>query len=172
MPFAPFYFVGTHTNHVLKAQPPPRRLHVGEEHPPHPRVALAEDLAGTLHGDLPHQGSSEDFELQSEVLAASLSRRGHLVHLAVIAPVPPRQRTHNQALPVEDIQMTLLHRLDMVVEGYRGSVPSTFFSRQLVRLLIFQKICAGILLKPRIQHRPTLPKPPFLVETAKNLKNR
>ncbi len=41
---------GTHPHHGVEAQSRMRRLHVGEEHPPHPRVALAQDLAGTLHG--------------------------------------------------------------------------------------------------------------------------
>ncbi len=45
-----------------------RSLHVGGEHPPHPRVVLAWDLASPLDGHLPDQGQGEGFELLGEVL--------------------------------------------------------------------------------------------------------
>ncbi len=74
---APVHLVGTHPYHILKAQPLIRRLHVGEEHPPHPRIALTEDLTGTLHRHLPHEGQGECLELLSEVLAAPLPGGAH-----------------------------------------------------------------------------------------------
>jgi hypothetical protein len=52
---------------------------VGEKHPPHPRVALAEDLAGPLHGHLPHQGHGEGLELMGEVLAATFRGKAHTI---------------------------------------------------------------------------------------------
>ena len=75
VPFAPVHLVATNPNHVIEAQTSMRCFHVGEEHSPHPRVALPEDLVSTLDRHLAHEGQSEGFELLGEVLAASLPRR-------------------------------------------------------------------------------------------------
>ena len=159
VPFAPVHLVGTHPDHVIEAQPRMRRFHVGEKHPPHSRVALPEDLASTLDRHLAHEGQSEGFELLGEVLAASLPRRSHTIHLTVIAPAPPWQSAHDHALLVEDIQMPPLHRLDVVVADHRGSCPSTFLRPQLGRFLNLQEKCGGLRLKPRLHYLPALPKP-------------
>ncbi|MEY4692496.1 MAG: hypothetical protein RIT19_2821 [Verrucomicrobiota bacterium] len=136
VPLAPVHLVGTPPNHGVETQPLIRRLHVGEEHPPHSRVALAEDLAGTLHGHLTHQGHGEGLELLGEVLAATLPGRGHTVHLAVVATASPRQGTHDYALHVEDVEVPPLHRLDMVVAGHRGPGARAFLRPQVRRLSV------------------------------------
>lgn len=114
----------------VKAQPCMRRFHVGEDHPPHPRVAHAEDLAGTLHQHLVHQGHCEGLELLGEVLATPLPGRGHTVHLAVIAMASLRQGTHHDTLLVKDVQMPPLHLLDMVLAGHRGPGSITLLGSQ------------------------------------------
>ena len=159
MPFAPVHLVDPHPDQVLEAQPLIRRLHLGEKYPPHPRVALPEDLASTLDRHLSHEGQSEGFELLGEVLAASFPRRGHTIHLTVVATKSPWQRAHDHTLLVADIQMPPLHRLDMVVAGHLSSCPSTFLRPQLGRFLHLQEKCRGLRLKPRLQNPPTLPKP-------------
>ncbi len=118
---APVHLVGTHPYYVLEAQPFIRRLHVGEENLLHPRVALAEDLNGTLHRHLPHGGQGACLELLSELLAAPLLGPGHTVHLAIVGSAPARQSAQNHALLVEDTLVALVHRLDVVVAGHRGS---------------------------------------------------
>ena len=112
-----------------------RRVHVSEAHLPHPRVALAEDLAGALHWHLTHLGHGEGLELLSEVLAGTLLGRGQTVHLAVVATASPRQRTHDHALLVEDVEVPPLHRLDMVVTGHRGPGWRSFLRPKRGRLL-------------------------------------
>ena len=159
VPLAPVHLVGTHPNHGVETQPLIRRLHVGEEHPPHPRVALAEDLAGPLHWHLPHQGHGEGLELLGEVLAAPLPGRGHTVNLAVVATASPRQGTHDYALLVENVEVPPLHRLDMVVAGHRGPGARAFLRPQRGRLLDLQQEGRGTCLKPRLDYTPSLPKP-------------
>ena len=83
--FAPAHLVGTHLHHVVEAQPRMRRLHRAQEHPPCPRVALAEDLAGTLDRHLTHLGHCEDLELLGEVLYAPPRVGSHGI---------PRRRPH------------------------------------------------------------------------------
>jgi hypothetical protein len=139
VPFAPVHQVGSQPYHVVEAQPLIRRLHVGEEHPPHPLVALAEDLTGPLHWYLTHQGHSEGLELLGEVLAATLPGRGHTVDLAVFATASPRQRTHDYALLVKNVEVPPLHRLDMVVAGHRGPGARAFFRPQLRPCLNLQQ---------------------------------
>lgn len=46
---------------------------MGGEHSSHPSVALAGDLAGTLHGHLPLSGQGEGIEVLGEVIAAPIS---------------------------------------------------------------------------------------------------
>ena len=159
VPFAPVHLVGTHPNHGVEAQPRMCRLHVGEEHPLHPRVALAEDLAGTLHGHLTHQGHCEGLEFLGEVLAATLPGRGHTVHLAVVATASSRQRTDDHALLVEDVEVPPLHRLDMVVAGHRGPGSGALLRPQLGRLLNLQHEGRRTCLKPRLHHTPGFAKP-------------
>ncbi len=76
VPFGPVHLVGSHPHHVVEAQPGMSRFHVCEEHPPHPPVAFAEDLAGTLHRHLFHQGHGKGLKLLGEVLATPLPRWG------------------------------------------------------------------------------------------------
>ena len=87
----PVYIFGSHQYHVVEAQPGMRHLDFGEEHVPHPRVVLAEDLTSMLDSDLPHQGYGKGLKLLGEMTAADLQRLGHLVHLAGIAPAPSSQ---------------------------------------------------------------------------------
>jgi len=164
VPFAPVHLVCPHPNHVIEAQPHIRRFNGGEKHPPHPRIALAENLASTLDRHLAHEGESGGFELLGEVLAASFPRRGHTIHLGVVASAPPRQSTHGHALLVEDILMPPLHRLDVVVADHRSSCPSTLLRPQVRRSLHLQEKCRGPRLKPRLHHPPALPKPQQLFE--------
>jgi hypothetical protein len=131
---------------------------VGEEYPPHPRVALAEDLAGTLHRHLPHQGHGEGLELLGEVLAAPLPLWGHTVHLAVIAAAFSRQSAHDDALLVENVEVPRLHRLDMVAAGHMGPGPSTLLRPQVRRLLHLQKEGRGTCLKLSLPNTPCLSK--------------
>ncbi len=159
VPFVPVHLVGSHPNGVVEAQPGMRRFHVGEEHPPHPRVALAEDLSGTLHRHFPHQGTGEGLDLLGEVLAAPLTRLGHTVHLTDIAKASSRQGTHDDALLVEDVEVPLLHRLDMVVAGHRGPGPSTLLRPQVRRFLHLQQEGRGACLKPSLHDTPCLTKP-------------
>jgi hypothetical protein len=51
--FAPVHLVGSNPDHVVEAQLGMPRFHVGEQHPPHPRAALAEDLASPLRCNRP-----------------------------------------------------------------------------------------------------------------------
>jgi hypothetical protein len=132
---------------------------VGEEHSPHPRVALAEDLASTLDRHLSHEGHSEGFELLGEVLTAPLPRRSHTIHLTVIASAPPWQSAHDHALLVEDIQMPSLHRLNMAVAGHRGSCPSTLIRPQLGRFLHLQHKRRSVRLKPSLHRTLGLSQP-------------
>jgi hypothetical protein len=105
VPFARVHLVGFHPHHVVEAQPRMRYLHVGEEHPPHPRLALAKEPASSLDLHLTHQGHCEGLELLAEVLAPPLSEQGHTVHLPAITIVSLRQGTNDHTLFVEDIQM-------------------------------------------------------------------
>ncbi len=159
VPLAPVHLVGSHPDHGVETQPLLRRLHVGEEHPPHPRVALAEDLAGTLHGHLPHQGHSEGLELLGEVLAAPLPGRGHTVHLSVVATASSRQGTHDYALLFKNVEVPPLHRLDMVVAGHRGPGARAFLRPQRGRLLDLQHEGRRTCRKPRLHYTPSLTKP-------------
>ena len=104
--FPPVHLVGSHPNHVVEAQPRMRRFYVGEKHPPHPRVALAEDVASTLDWHLAHQGQSEGLELLGKQLAAPLPGRSHTVHLAVVATPSPRQHADDHALLVDDVEVS------------------------------------------------------------------
>ncbi len=58
---------------------------MGEEHPPHPKVALTEDQAGALHGHLSNQGHGKGLKLLGEMLAAPLPMQSKSLHLAVVA---------------------------------------------------------------------------------------
>jgi hypothetical protein len=156
---APVHLVGTHPSHVLGAQPLIRRLHVGGEHPPHARVALAEDLTGTLHRHLPHEGQGECLEVLSAVLAAPLPGRGHSVHRAVVPTAAAGQREQDDAILVEDVQMAPLQRFDVVIAGHRGSCPRTLLRPQVRRFLHFQHERRGVRVKPCLHHTPGLTQP-------------
>ncbi len=156
---APVHLVGSHPHHVVEAQSRMRRLPVGKEHLPHPRVALAEDLAGTLHGHLTHQGHGEGLELLDEVLAATLPGRCDSIDLAIVATAPSRQRTDDHAFLVEDVEVPPLHRLDMVVAGHRGTGAGALLRPQTIRLLDLQYEGRRTRLKPRLQHTPGFAKP-------------
>ncbi len=66
---------------------------MGEENQPHPRVALADDLAATLHRHLPHQGHSECLELLGDVLL--LPSQGKVTQYTLpSSPRRPRGRAH------------------------------------------------------------------------------
>jgi hypothetical protein len=168
MSLAPVHLVGAHPHHVLEAQPLIRRLHKSEEHPPDPRVALAEDLTGTLHWHLPHEGQGECLDLRSEVLAAPLSGRGYSVHRAVVPTAVAGQGAHNHTLLVEDIQAAPLHRLDVVVAGHRGSGACTLLRPQVRRFLHFQHKRRGVRVKLCLHHTPVLAQPEQL-QTARKL---
>ena len=159
MPFAPVHLVGANPYNRVEAQPLIRRLHVGEELRPHPRVALAEDLAGTLHGHLTHQGHGEGLELLGEVLVASVPGRCDSIDLAVVATASPRQRTDDHTLLNEDVEVPPLHRLDMVVAGDRGPGSSALLRPQRSRLLDRQHEGRRTCLKPRLDYSPRTPKP-------------
>ena len=58
-----------------------------------PCVALTEDLAGTLHQHLAHEGQSESFELLGEVLAAP-SHGGVTRYTLLSSPRRPRGRAN------------------------------------------------------------------------------
>ena len=88
--FAPVHFVGSHPKHVIK-KPRMRRLHRAQEQPPFPRVAFAEDLAGSLDRHLTHLGHCEDLKLLGEVGATPLPGRGHTVYVAVVPTKAVRQ---------------------------------------------------------------------------------
>jgi hypothetical protein len=103
---------------------------VGEEHPAHPRVPLAKNLAGPLHGHLTHQGHGEDFELLDELRSATLLRRGDTVDHAIVATVSSLQRTDVYALLVEDVEVPLLHWLDMMVAAHRNPGTGTILGPQ------------------------------------------
>jgi hypothetical protein len=64
------------------------------------------------------------------VLAPPLPRRGHTVHLAVVAKASPRQGTNDHALLVEEVEMPPLHRLDMVEKGNRVSARVLYYSHK------------------------------------------
>jgi len=159
VPFAPVYLVGSYPYHVSGAQPGMRRFHVGEEHPAHPRVTLAEDLAGALHCHLPHQGHGQGLELLGEVLATPLPGQNHTVHLPVVATASTRHGTDDKLLLVEDVEMPLVHRLDMVVAGHRGPAPRALFRPQLGRLFDLQYERRGACLHASFDYTPNLPKP-------------
>ncbi len=159
MPFAPVDLVGSHPHSVGEAEPGMRRFRVGDEHPPHPHVALAPDLAGTLHRHLPHQDHGEGLKLLSEVLAAPLLRWGHTVHLAVVTTSPPWQPTQDDALLVRDVEVPPLHRLDMVVAGHRGPGPSTHLRPQVRLFLHPQQEGLGTCLKLNLHDTPCHTKP-------------
>ncbi len=159
MTLAPVHLVGSHPHHGVENQPLIRRFDVGEEHLPHPRVALAEDLAGPLDWHLTHQGHGEGLELLGEGLAAPLPRQGHTVNLAVVATASPRQGTDDQALLVEDVEVPPLHRFDMVVAGHRGPGARAFLRPQRSPLLDLQYEGRGTCLKPRLNHTPDFAKP-------------
>jgi hypothetical protein len=92
LPFAPVYLVGSHPHrHVVEAQPRMRRLHMGEEHSRHHRVAFAKDSAGILSRRFTHQGHCEGLGLLGQVLATPFPGRGHKVHRAVVGAAPARQ---------------------------------------------------------------------------------
>ena len=88
MTFAPVYLIGTNPNHGVESRLRINSLHLAEEYPPHPRAALAEDLAGTPHGHLPDQVYGEGLELIGEVLAAALPWWCNSINLAIVAKAP------------------------------------------------------------------------------------
>jgi hypothetical protein len=68
-------------------------VYVGEEHLPHPRVVLAEDLASTLDWHFTHQSHCEGIELLDKVLATLLPGWSLTVHLARLLR-PPQGRAY------------------------------------------------------------------------------
>lgn len=60
-----------------------RRCTVGEEHPPHSRVALAGDPIGELHGHPTHQGYSGGLLRPGEVHVPLSPELSHTVHIAI-----------------------------------------------------------------------------------------
>jgi hypothetical protein len=135
-----------------------RRLHVGETHPPHPRVALAEYLIGPLHRHLTHQGQGVGLELLGEVLPAALPWRINAVNLAVVAKSLSWQPTHDHALPVGDVEMPPMNRPEMVLADYRGPGPR-FLRPYRGRLLDLQHKRGRTCLKRSFNHMSILPKP-------------
>ena len=57
-------------------------------------------------------------------------RRGHTIHLAVVATPASRQSAANHALLVEDVQVPPLHRFDMVVIDNLGARADAFLRPQ------------------------------------------
>ncbi len=88
---------------------------MGEEHPPHPRVALGWDLAVTLQRYLPDLGQSDYFEPLAEMLAAPLPKHGHRVHCAIVEAAPMPQSIHNHTLFIENVQAVPLQRFTAIV---------------------------------------------------------
>ena len=105
MPQATVHLVVSHPHHVREAQPRMRRLYVSDEDSLHLRVALAENLVGTLDGHLTHQDDGEGLELLGEMLAKPFSGRDHTVHRAVFATAPSRPGTHGDTLLVEEVHL-------------------------------------------------------------------
>ena len=141
MPVTPVHPVGSHPHHFVEAQSP------------HPRVALAEDLPGTIHLHLTHQVNREVLELLGKVLTAPRPRWGHTVHLAVIATASSRKGTNDYALLVEGVDVPPLHRLAMVEAGHRGPGTSTFLRPQVRHFLHFLQEGRGACFKPRLHHK-------------------
>jgi hypothetical protein len=84
-------------------------------------------MTGPLHRYLTHQGHCECLKLLREVLAAALLGLSATAYLAVIVAAPSRQGANDQALLGEDVHLPPLHRLKMVVAGYRAPGPGTRF---------------------------------------------
>jgi hypothetical protein len=96
-----------------------RHIYVREKHTPHPRVAVAKNVIGTLDRHLTHQRHCEGcLDLLGKVLAATLPERGYTVYIAINATAFSRQAKHDHALLGEDVQMLPLHRFDTVAEGH------------------------------------------------------
>jgi hypothetical protein len=159
VPFASIHIVGSHRHHVAEIQPRMRRFHLGEEHPSHPRVAPAKELAGPNHGHLQHQDYGEGLEFLSELLTAPLPRRGDTGDLAIVATVSSRQRTDDHALHFNDVEVPLLHRLEMAVADHRGPCSSSLLRAQRCRLLYLQHEPRGVCIKPRLDYSRSIPMP-------------
>jgi hypothetical protein len=159
VPLAPVHLVGSHPNHGVETQRLIRRLHVGGELPPRPRVAFDEALAGPLHWHFTHQSYGGGLENLSEALAAAFPRHCHTVHLAVGATASPWLGTNDDALLVENVEVAPLHRLDMVVAGHPGPGARAFLRPQRGRLLDLQPEGRGACLKPSLRNTPCLTKP-------------
>ena len=157
--FAPVHLVGSHPYLVVEAQPQMRRLYVGEEHPPHPRVALSGHLSGKLQGHLAHRGLGEGLELLVEVLDAHRPGPGQTVHLAVVATASSRQGSNDNALYVEDIPVSPPDRFGIVITGHCGPGSRTLLRPQRVGLLYLQHEDRGACFQPQLHHRPCLCKP-------------
>jgi hypothetical protein len=61
-PVGPAHFVCSHPDYGFELEPRMRRILIGEKHPPHPRFALAVDLAGSTHRRFAHQGQGVGLE--------------------------------------------------------------------------------------------------------------
>jgi hypothetical protein len=147
-----------HSHHVVNAKSCMRRFHAGEEPPPHPRAALDKDLTSPFHRHFTHQGHGEGLELLGEVPATALPRRCDTVDLAVVPTASSRQRSADQALLVEDVELPLLQRLDMVVAGDRRPGSGTLLRPQRSRLFHLQQESRGASIEPRLDYGPSIPK--------------
>lgn len=74
MPFPEPHIPRSHRDPGTEPQPRVRRLHVSEEHPLQPHLALADDLSYSLHWPIPHQVVREGLESLGEVLDIPLRR--------------------------------------------------------------------------------------------------
>ena len=156
--FAPDHIAASQPYHVVEAQPGMRRLHVGEKHPPHPRVVLIEILPARLTGIALIWVRAKASNSWVKCLL-SPSHGGDAVHFAAIGTSPPRQRTHDHALLVKDVKMPSLDRLDVVATNHRSGGARAFFRPQPERLLNLQHQGRGACPKPQLNNSPTLPRP-------------
>jgi hypothetical protein len=86
--FATLNLAGSYPHHFVEAQSHMRLLHVGKQHPPHPIVALVEDLIGPLLRHLTHQNHGKGLERCGEVRAATFPRQCDTEGLAAVATAP------------------------------------------------------------------------------------
>jgi hypothetical protein len=70
--FATVNLHGSQPHYVIEAQSRMRCLHMGEQNPPHTRVAFVEDLAGKRHRHLHHQGQCAGLDFLGAVLPTFL----------------------------------------------------------------------------------------------------
>ena len=125
MPLAHAHLIDADAADVAEVRLGIGRAHLPEEHPPQPRVRLADQFAYFAHGHFTHEQQGEGFKLLGEVRAQPLPGRAHPENVAALAALAAGQPAGDLAAMLEDIEMPPGERLGVVVAKDQSGVLRT-----------------------------------------------